>query len=289
MNELLLWLSARKHGSAQSFRSKVAELGLAGGRTPHRVVQWNLAKLAHAEFAPAAAGAGWRIAPPVLAAGDPWETPRAFLCGARTPEILDRLCALGAKVRHQNQNGGPDVIEIEAPSATSLEDYAASARVEVQWNASLALLACCTPPTLEQLVRVELPIGGWDVSRFSKTGLAWVPSSVDQARSAPAGLFRFRSDYETLHILIEGEAAFAVEPATGKYRILKKRHSPISYRSSQRALQIRASCRPPPLVERALVLCSGALPAIKDGSLTYSNVEPPIASAVASLLGQRLR
>jgi hypothetical protein len=44
MNELLLWMSARHSGSAEAFRSKVAALGLVGGRSPQ--------PLGHAEFAP---------------------------------------------------------------------------------------------------------------------------------------------------------------------------------------------------------------------------------------------
>ena len=289
VNALLLWMSARQSGSIGSFRSKVTELGLTHGRSPYRIVQWDLAKLGHAEFAPAAAGADWRVAPPILAASDPWQSPRAFLCGARTPELLNRLSSADVRERRHIQNAGPDIVEVEAPSALALEDCAAGAGIEVQWNAPLAILACSSPPAEQQLAPAELPIGGWEVSRFSKTGLAWVPSSVDQARAGAAGLFRFRSEYETRHVLIESGSPFAVEPAMGKYRILKKRHFPLSYTMPEQALQIRASCRPPPLVERALVLCSGALPVFADGLLTYSRIEPAIALAVASLLGQRLR
>ena len=112
---------------------------------------------------------------------------------------------------------------------------------------------------------------------------------MDQVRGAAAGLFRFRSNYETQHVLIEDGSPLAVEPATGKYRILKKRHLPLSYSMSDKMLQIRASCRPPSLVERALVLCSGALPVFEDGLINYGRVEPTMAFSVASLLGQRLK
>ena len=289
MNALLLWMSARQSGSTGSFRSKVIELGLTRGRSTHRVVQWNLEKLGHAEFGQASAGTGWRVAPPILAAGDPMRSPSAVLCGARTPALLDRLSSGDVRKRRQIQSEGPDIVEIEAPSARALEGCAARASIEVQWNAPLAILACCAPPAEQQVAPAELPIGGWEVSRFSKTDLAWVPSSMDQARSATAGLFRFRSNYETKHVLIEGGSPFSVEPAMGKYRILKKRHLPLSYSMSGKALQIRASCRPPSLVERALVLCSGALPVFKGGLLTYGGIEPTIAFSVASLLGQRLK
>ena len=289
MNTLLHWMSARRSGSMNSFGSKVTELGLIRGRLTHRIVQWNLEKLGHAEFGPAAAGKGWRVAPPILAAGDPWQSPSAFLCGARTPELLERLRSADVQEHRQSQCQGPEIVKVVAPSPWALQECAASAGIEVQWNAPLAILSCFTPPTEQSLAPTSIPIGGWDVTRFSKTGLTWVPSSVDQALAAAAGLFRFRSSYEIQHVLIEDGLPQSVEPATGKYRILKKRHSPLSYSMPSKALKIRSSCRPPSLVERALVLCSGALPVFKDGLITYSSIEPTMAFSVASRLGQRLR
>ena len=290
MNEILLWMSARRSGSAESFRSKVAELGLVGGRSPQRIVQWNLGNLGHAEFEPRAGDDGWRIAPPVIAAGDPCRGGKAFLCGARTAPMLARLSAIfGSRLSRRPQTGGPDIVQVTAPSAIALANQAAAAHIEIQWNAPLAILACCPRPTDLQLTPVEIPVGGWQVSRFSKTGLAWVQSSVDMARSATAGLFRFRSDFATHYILVEKSAAFATEAAAGKCRILRRRHSAIAYRSSDQTFVVRASCRPPPLVERALILCSGALPTFTDGLLAYGGVELNIASAIATLLGQRLR
>lgn len=290
MNELLLWMSARHSGSAEAFRSKVAELGLLGGRSPQRIVQWNLGNLGHAEFAPRAGGNAWRVAPPVLAAGDPCRSGDAFLCGARVSPMLGRLsAAFGSQMVQRPQAGGPDIVQVTAPTAAALEAQATAARIEIQWNAPLAILACCARPSDLHLAPTDLPLGGWEVSRFSKTGLAWVQSSVDAARLATAGLFRFRSGFGTHYILIEKGTPFATEAAAGKYRLLRRRHSAISYRSSDQAFTVRASCRPPPLVERALVLSSGALPTFTNGILTYSRVEPLVASAVAALLDQRLR
>lgn len=290
MNELLLWMSAKHSGSAEAFRSKVAELGLVGGRSPQRIVQWNLGNLGHAEFAPRAGGDGWRVAPPVFAAGDPFRGGHAFLCGARTAPMLARLSTIfGSQLSHRLQTGGPDIVQVTVPTAMALADQSAAAHIEIQWNAPLAILACCPRPSDLQLAPTDLPLGGWEVSRFSKTGLAWVQSSVDAARSAPAGLFRFRSDFMTRYILIEKGAAFATEAAAGKYRLLRRHHSAITYRSSDQVFIVRASCRPPPLVERALILSSGALPAFANGLLTYGGVEPIVASAIATLLDQRLR
>lgn len=297
MNELLLWMSARRAGSAQSFRSQVAALGSVGGRSPHRIAEWNLSKLGHAEFGPAAAGEGWRIAPPVLAAGDPSKNGYALLCGARTPALFNRLRTVaGPRLRTSTQNGGPDVVELAASSAEELGIIAQEAGIEVQWNAPLAVLACSPKPTIDRLDPADIPIGGWDVSRFSKSNLAWVPSTVDDARGTRDGFFRFRSDYSTQHILIEAGAPFAADPAAGKYRLLGRQHrrlrrrqGTMTYEGSGEVMRIRASCRPPALVERALVLCSGLLPRFDNEFLAYGRVEPAVASAVAALLDQRLR
>lgn len=297
MNELLLWMSARQAGSAQSFRSQIAALGGVGRRSPHRVAEWNLSKLGHAEFGSAATGEGWRVAPPVLAAGDPNKNGHALLCGARTPSLLDRLhTAAGPRLKTSPQNGGPDVVELGTLSPEELAIIAEAARIDVQWNAPLAVLACSPKPTIQRLDPADIPIGGWDVSRFSKSNLAWVPSTVDDARATRDGFFRFRSDYSTQHILIEAGAPFATDPATGKYRLLarrnrlmRRRQGTMTYKSSDAVVRIRVSCRPPALVERALVLCSGSLPRFDNEYLAYDRVEPAVASAVAGLLEQRLR
>jgi hypothetical protein len=105
---------------------------------------------------------------------------------------------------------------------------------------------------------------------------------------APSGLFRFRSDYATIHILVEHGQAQACDPATGKYRILKRRNRALGYSSAEKVLYIHAGCRPPALVERALALCSGELPLTVDGRISYSRVEMPVAAAAAAVLGQRL-
>ena len=154
--------------------------GSVSGRSPHRIAEWNLSKLGHAEFGPAAAGEGRRVAPPVLAAGDPSKSRRALLCGARTPALLGRLrTAAGPRLVTCAQTGGPDVAELDASSPEELGCIAQEAGIDVQWNAPLAVLACSPKPAVVRLDSADIPIGGWDVSRFSKSNLAWVPSTVD--------------------------------------------------------------------------------------------------------------
>lgn len=291
MNELLLWMSARRSGSAQAFRSRVAELGVShSGRALWRTAEWNLGKLAHAEFVPAADGDGWRIAPPVLAAGEPREGRiRAILCGARTPGLLARVvgAAGSARIDIQRQEDGPDIVGVTASTAGELENVAAAAGVRVQWNAPLALLCCATSPKAVVLQPATLPVGAWGVSQFSKSALDWEATTLRIASEARSGLFRFRSDYGTVHLLIKDGQPLTCEPAVGKYRILRPRNGVLLYSKADRILSIRASCRPPTLIERALVLCSGQLPAFTDGRINFRQVERSVAQAAAAALGQR--
>jgi hypothetical protein len=299
VNELLLWMSVRGSGSRSSFRAKVAERDDGHTRTAaaHRLAEWDLSRLGHAEFEPDADRAGWRIAPPVLAAGDyqgPW---RGILCGARTPSLAAALSdgAAECEVQQRAQPAAPDVIEVVAQSARALAEVASRSGIAVQWNASLAVLATCPPPQTG-LQPVPMPVGGWTVARFSKSELAWVPSSSTEALAAKSGLFRFAAEQQpTAYILVEGGQPHSCDAAGGKYCMLsrrsraQRRRSPVlSFDAHARELAVRASCRPPLLVERALVLCSGELPAFRDRHLVYSGIDRCVAAATAAFLGLRL-
>lgn len=291
MNELLFWMSAKRSGSAQAFRSKAAELGTTrAGGSLRRTAEWNLAKLGHAEFAPAAGDDAWRVAPPVIAAGSvSADQCRGVLCGARTPRLLARLAhAAGPeRINIRPQDWGPDIVEVSAATARELEGMGDAAGIGVQWNAPLAVLCCATPPKRATLQPVTLPAGGWTVAQFSKSGLDWRPSTLRIASEAQSGLFRFRSDYGTVHLIIKDGRPWSCDPAVGKYRILRPRNRVLSYSAADKLLSIVASCRPPELVERALVLCSGALPAFRDGRISYPRVGREVVQAAAAVLGQR--
>ena len=296
MNELLLWMSARRVGSRASLRSKLAELEPSGLRAAgrYRQAEWDLAKLGHAEFGAAADGADWRVAPPVLAAGDFDETCRAVLCGARTPAIVEALEAQAppGAICIETQRWGPDAVSVTASSPEALAALAAKAGLPLQWNAPMAILMAARAPKALQLERVALPIGGWTVSRFSKTQLGWVESSVREASASAAGLFRFQAERQaTAYVLVEHQEPFSCDPASAKYRILnrtRRRNRPMAYDGAARELAVRSSCRPPALIERALVVCSGVLPMFREGRIIYGGVDPGTAAAMSAILGQRL-
>jgi len=293
MNDLLLWMSARRFGSQQSLRARIAEFEPRGLRVPgrHWQVEWNLSKLGHAEFGAAADQAGWRIAPPALATGDFGGPCCAVLCGARTPRILELLTAQEAPVAVslRAQPSAPDRVSVCTPEPWGLAELAARIGLPLQWNAPLAILMAAAPPKLLSLDKVTMPLGGWTVSRFSKSKLDWDDSSAREATSAAAGLFRFRADRQpTVYVLVEDHVPYACDPANGKFRILRRRNRALYYDHPSKELAIKVTCRPPELVERALVLCSGELPKIRDGNILYSNVALAVAARAADFLGQQL-
>lgn len=295
MNELLLWMSARRSGSQQSLRAKVAELrpGHPRGSATFRQAEWDFSSLGHAEFGAAADGPNWRIAPPVLAASGYAGPCRAVLCGARSLRLLDALAARAGKaITIEEQQRAPDVVAVSVSRAQDLAALAASVGLPLQWNAALAILLSAVPPRIAPLARTTIPIGGWSVSRFSKSQLSWVESSAREAAGAARGLFRFQAERQpTSYVLVERGQPYACDPASAKYRVLdraRRRRRPLSYDARTAELTVPASCRPPVLAERALVVGYGRLPTLRDGRIVYGRVDRGTAAAVAAFLGQRL-
>lgn len=296
MNELLLWMSARTSGSQQSLRAKIAELrpGGPGTSATFRQAEWDFSSLGHAEFGAAADGPNWRIAPPVLAAGGYTGPCRAILCGARSLRLLESLVrrAGDETITIEEQPRAPDVVAVSAPSAHDLAALAASLGLPIQWNAPIAILLSATPPGAIPLDRISMPIGGWSVSRFSKSQLSWVESSAREAADVARGLFRFRADRQpTCHVLVERGEFYACDPASAKYRVLhraRRRRRPLLYDGNTAELTVPVSCRPPALVERALIVGSGRLPVFRNGRIVYGRVDWGLAASVAAFLGQRL-
>jgi hypothetical protein len=69
----------------------------------------------------------------------------------------------------------------------------------------------------------------------------------------------------------------------------RRRRQVLRYDGQKRMLAVSASCRPPFLIERALVLCSGSPPSYEGGILQYTEIPENIAVIAAALLRQELR
>jgi len=320
-NSLLLWMSARRHGSWTQFRAAVEELHLEadveadgeGDDAPdqfalplYQTLRFNLQRVGHAEFfAGAGEGAEWRVTPPSLAVTRHARGWLGVVAGARSVSLTDRLRSVaathGADLRVLEVASYPDQILLTASTRGTLTAVAKAAGFFLQDDAPAALLASL-PPVDDPSVRyqIELPFGSdWRIDRFSPDDLGWRSATLDDARTASAGLFRFSLPHQR-HVLFCCKGAAARIPGqVGKYLVLRqrrrrRRRQVLRYDAQSRTLSMPASCRPPFLVERALILCSGAPPSyegsgLRGGSLQYPEIPQDIAAMAAALLRQELR
>lgn len=193
-----------------------------------------------------------------------------------------------AEIRTIPQAGGPDAVYVLAETNADLEAAAAAAGVQIQWHTPLRMLAACDGLLRAELAAAPLPVGGWTAERFSASQRRWIALPLGAVLEAPDGLFRFKSAQGSRHLLKEGGGLWQCDAATGKYRILRGRRGVLRHSRNEQSLRIDAACRPPALIERALVLSSGKLPAISGGDLVYADVGTRIAQKAAAVLGQHL-
>lgn len=316
-NSLLLWMSARRHGSWAQFRAAVEELHLGadvevegeGDDAPdqfalplYQTLRFNLQRVGHAEFfAGAGEGAEWRVTPPALAITRHALGWLGVVAGARSLSLTDRLrsatAGQGAELRVLPLASYPDQILITAGSRDSFAAISEQAGFFLQDDAPAALLASL-PPVDDPTVRyqAELPFGSdWRIDRFSPDDVVWRSATLDEARAASAGLFRFSLRHQRHMLFCCKGAAARIPGQVGKYLVLRRRRRQVlRYDAHSRTLSMPASCRPPFLVERALILCSGSPPSyasggLRGGSLQYAEIPEDIAVIAAALLRQELR
>jgi hypothetical protein len=179
----------------------------------------------------------------------------------------------------------------------ALAAIAQRAELLLQLDAPMAILMSL-PPVDEPAVRrqADLPFGAdWRIEQWSASDLGWRAATRDEALSSSGGLFRFSLRHQRHVLLCSKGAVFRVPGQVGKYVVLRRRRRQVlRYDAAGRRLSVRASCRPPFLVERALILCSGSPPSYEAGSaapgvLNYSDVPEAIASLASALLRQGLR
>lgn len=314
---LLLWMSARGEGSWEQFRAAVEELHLGdngeispdssadeiaeeAGLPLYHLLRLNLQRLGHAEFNAGAGGCDWKTAPPCMAISERRDGWLGVVAGARSPALLGRLLGQEGHARALSEPcaGAPDVIRFFASSPSGLVASATNAGIHVQQNAATSMLLSL-PVIGDRSVwrRGDIPVGTeWRIERFSPETLGWRPALRTEAQECEFGLFRFTLRHRR-HVLLcsRSRGAFEVPVQVGKYLVVRRRHRRLwRYDGDEWRLTVPATCRPPFLVERALLSCSGVLPSYERqegnaGLLHYVDVPPSAAQLACAVLGQELR
>lgn len=313
-NDLLLWMSARREGSWQQFRAAVEELHVSAPGMDdsqedetsdrfdlplYQALRLNLQRLGHAEFFAGAGDAEWRVTPPSLAVTLSTRGWIGVMAGARSPNLMRRIHVASNSLRLNRSQfpACPDQFVFGAEDPEALAGLAENVGLCLQRDAPTALLACL-PPIDDPAVRhrVPLPLGSdWKIERFSPEDLRWLSARREEAESTAWGLFRFALRHQRQVLVCSRGEAFRVPVQVGKFLALRRyrrRQPTLEYASASRTLAFPVICRPPFLVERALILCSGALPTFAAGAgrstLSYTGIPEQTAATTAELLRQRL-
>ena len=308
-NELLLWLSARGGGSWRVFRTAVERLHLAedleggGGEFEdndfplHQQLRLNMERLGHVEFFARECEEGWRVAPPTLATTRGPNGWIGVLCGARSDRLLEHFTKTTdhLEVEVISQLDAPDVYRIVVSDTEELSKVSEQCGLDFQGDAPLAILSHLPPtdPPSPRSPAAEFPHGAdWVIHEFLPDKLEWRNVSRADANSARTGFFRFKIYFQRpRHFLRLPGRTYEVPRAAGIYASLRrKRYNVLSYDGGSRSITLPAVCRPPRLLERALVLCSGLPPTFdtRNWRLTYHGIQPEIARFSAELLRQSL-
>lgn len=288
MTDLLLeWASYRSSGRRDDLPEELLD-----GEQP----VWVLADLAALGHIDLLSDGRWRTAPPVLAAisNDTGLAVSAILCGARTPQIMKRFrdaCGRAAGTMAETvQPKRPTAVMVTTRSPADLAAIAADAGFLFQRDAAFTILACL--PTIQNWPRSPCPmvVGRvQDVKRFSRSRLAWVPSSLEAAVAARRGFFRIHRDWDWISLLKQGVGAQAEIDAYAGRIAAAERAKKVSWDPALRTLRLPSALYPPMLIARALVLCSGTLPARDRESRTITFGGVPARTARLTLALTRLR
>ena len=312
LDHLLLWLSAKGEGSWSQFRAAVEELhvqqedesvdpddeGDRSMRTAsdlpiYQLVRFALQRLGHVEFFSHEIDNGWRVVPPAVAFL-PGSNGEGLLCGARSPALLEDLRGAGdVEVIGSEAPGMPQRLMLRGPSREVVAARARPLGFHMQTNAPNAILSA-VPGARDHTTWHRTPIPetpGWTIHRFSSSRLSWAEVAKADATKARTGLFRFIMKHQRFYYLRWQGRSYQVPVQVGKYAVMRQRRGILVYDSGTRVLSVPAVCRPPLLIERALVLCSGFLPRFdpSPGHVEYAHVPPDIARLSAELLQQEVR
>jgi hypothetical protein len=301
-----MWLSAKGEGSWSQFRGAVEAFDLepdledgsaaeTGSDLPvYQEARFTLQRLGHVEFYSADSENGWRIVPPTIAIHEA-TSAKGVLCGARSPVLLDRLAATADLAIERSQIAGmPERLLVRSGSQDQLVARVRELGFLVQRDAPGSLLSAL--PSVRDRTSWHISnmpeTPGWLVHQFAiYPELQWIELPQADARRASSGLFRFVMKHQRFYYLRWRGRTFGVPVQVGKYALMRRRRGTLRYDDARRTLSFPMALRPPLLMERALVLCSGALPRFENATrrLEYSAVDESVALLAGQLLHQEIR
>ncbi len=303
-DNLLLCLSAMGSGSWRQYRKAIdnifadydgdahGEDGVEVGQMPIRhIVKHNLQVSGHIEFMNGD-GYDWFAVPPTLACHSGAEMSTAVVCGARTEQIhllLEQHCPPRSRVSAQ-QITDISVWRFAYECLGDAAEVAELCGLKLQPEAPRCILqALPNVESRQHEYERELPFGNdWTVAKFCRDTFRWQSTDARAARSSKSGLFRFTYFGSNDYYLIDGDRSVQVPVQIGKFRLLRKKRL-MSFDPASRTLSLPVHCRPPMLVERALILCSGMFPQLDDGRLVYREISRDIAATTAAIIRQRIK
>jgi hypothetical protein len=304
-NDLLLWFSARGEGSWRQFRRAVDELYADEAKTGedvaefplHQQLRLNFENLAHVEFRAHQCERGWRVTPPTLAAHVTRDGIRSVLCGARSPDLRERLVDAAKNLNYEvlSAKGIPDVFRFTSLNGATLADITAQVGIIFQRDAPMAILSNLppsTPPSRSESPQ-DFPVGDeWIIHQFDAGEGVWRKTERRQLEALRFGVLKFSSTFQRDRYFLRWKGLTFERPrAIAIYALLRhRRRRVLSYDPAIQTLSLPAICRPPRLVERSLALCSGFPPAYDNptSTLKYYDVPLQIAQFTAELLRQPL-
>jgi hypothetical protein len=298
-DHLLLWMSASGTGTWERYCAAVEEIWCAvpagsavvpGRLSLHQRLRMNFERMAHAEFF-TQGRTEWRVVPPTLVQIFSPGKAKAVLCGARTRRLLAAITAAVGSLPLEKSTieEAPERIEVSANSRRELQELAARAGVRIEIEASRKLLAALPHvDDREAMHPTELPTGAdHTVHRFSCLDLAWTAIEAAAAQASRFGLFRYASFRGPIFYWKQGSKTFRLPGQVGKFIALKQaRQKVFRYDEGSMTALLPVSCRPPMLIERALILSSGRPPEFSGGELRYSNIPAELAATSRDLMRQ---
>ena len=311
LDHLMLWLSAKGEGSWSQFRGAIERLCIEDDSEPlvsdydsdriatntsdfpmYQKIRLALQHLGHVEFPLKELDLRWRVVPPVIALL-PNKLNEGVLCGARSPDLLKRLRHLdGIETIRTKKPGMPQRLLIRG-SPLAIASAATHLGCLIQEDAATTILTG-VPNVRDSTAwfRTEIPeTSGWTVHRFSSSRLRWVNMTGEDVMVIRTGFFGFVMKHQTFYYLRWHGSSYNVPVQSGKYAVMRRKHGILTYDTPTKTLSVPVICRPPLLIERALVLCSGILPHFDSVSrrVKYLNVPPDVARLAARLLRQELK